>query len=502
MSIDIYRRFTKLQETENTIRRGREFERWFYQMLFQSGWDVRLNPQSAKPRQTDLSAQKGTLHLLLELKWRKKPADIDQLDSLKSRLNRVQQNVVGCLVSISGFTEQVIAEVELHRDREILLFDEMEIEALARSPKYFDTYVQLKRSALRDDAKVKFYDSDPTQNVSESLQTNYPVPYDLEKLILDGSPATHAFMNGNIHSIVFARSIPEFDWHPVGDWATSLYLEPKLYSLQHLKTLIALIDSCVHLSGEGSFSVRHLDESWHGVGARNFIQTLDEWKDRYDKLQPDYIHHSEDFTYYSECESGFIVLTGRNKLRDDDVSYEVDAIRLDIRLLGIPLNQASLLRLAEGVGYPQGILRIVDQKNYVWKRFKEPIRVKHIGYIWQDIEDVPHPYSDPEIEKMLEELDNGRKSLGGIAGLVIENPFYQKKTKLPNEWEDKYPFEQLYDPEILVCYLGDWHNSSEQGDYYVLRDMAICWTYDAVMIRPVCTWHNLIKKAVWHPQKG
>lgn len=499
MNIDIYRRFNTLRETKNTQQRGKEFERWFYQMLFQSGWDVRLNPLSAKPRQTDLIAKRGGLHLLLELKWRTKPTDVDHLDSLHSRLHRVQQDVIGCLVSMSGFTKTVIDEIE--KDREILLFDGLEIEALARSPKDFQTYIELKRTDLRDNAKVAFFDSDPTQTVSDVLQNEYPLPYDLEKLILNKNVAPNVFMKGDIHRIVFARDIPELDWHPVGDWATSLYLEPKLYSLQHLKSLIALVDSCLHLSGEGSFSVRHLNESWHGIGVANFIQALDEWEKRYDKLQPEYIHHSEDFTFYSACESGFIVLTGRNKLRHNDTRYDVDHIRLDIRLPGIPLDPAPLFRLAKESGHTQKMLRVVDQKTYQWKRFEEPIRVKHLGFIWQDTEHVPHPYSDLERDEIFKDLKKDQELLEAITGIIIENPYYQKKIKLPKEWENKYPFEQLYDPELLVCYLGDWHNASEQGDYYVLRDMAVCWTYDAVMIRPVCTWNKLIKKAVWTSDK-
>ena len=52
-NIDIYRRFNTIQQTKNTQQLGKEFERWFYQMLFQlCTWNKLIKKVVLNPKKT------------------------------------------------------------------------------------------------------------------------------------------------------------------------------------------------------------------------------------------------------------------------------------------------------------------------------------------------------------------------------------------------------------------------------------------------------------------
>src|SRR5262245_13292239 len=74
----------------HAARRGRALESFVADLFRQAKFRVRPDPRAAKPRQTDILASKVGDVYLIECKWRSDKANIDDLDSLRSRLRRIE----------------------------------------------------------------------------------------------------------------------------------------------------------------------------------------------------------------------------------------------------------------------------------------------------------------------------------------------------------------------------------------------------------------------------
>src|SRR5262249_9678601 len=114
MRADFKDEFEKLWRSNNPAKRGHAFEELFCRLLFKSGFIVHKDPKSAKPRQTDLLAEYGDETFLFETKWLGRKVDIDAVAQIKDRLGRTSKRTVGCICSVSGFTETLISDVERH----------------------------------------------------------------------------------------------------------------------------------------------------------------------------------------------------------------------------------------------------------------------------------------------------------------------------------------------------------------------------------------------------
>lgn len=86
---------------------GYEFERWFYELLDFSEITNR-KPYKIDGRQIDGSLTiEGTTYLV-ELKFTKKQIGATEIDSLKAKVNKMADNTMGIMVSISGYSSVAI----------------------------------------------------------------------------------------------------------------------------------------------------------------------------------------------------------------------------------------------------------------------------------------------------------------------------------------------------------------------------------------------------------
>jgi len=270
MSTNLYQRYRDLQAIGSAQKRGYEFEEWFQQLLFEAGLSVIRNPHTARPRQTDLIANRGSLRILFELKWRSKRADTNDVDSLISRLDRTQPNVVGCLVSMAHFTEEAIDEVVLHRNREILLFTISEIDYLARSPLELLKYIEAKRNTLHVSAEVLFV------NPKDSIESGeyIALPYEIERIITSKSTLPYLGFRSDSHNLIFARDIPDFSGGAVSSKGMSLHLPLNLSGPDAIEKSIGLVHNHLHLGKDGTFAIHHLSHSWVGRVDRLYPRLL------------------------------------------------------------------------------------------------------------------------------------------------------------------------------------------------------------------------------------
>lgn len=88
---------------------GYEFEKWFYQLLSYSEIQNR-KPYKSDGRQIDGSlTYEGTTYLV-ELKFTKKQLGSKEIDSLKAKVNKMADNTMGIMISISGYSSVSISE--------------------------------------------------------------------------------------------------------------------------------------------------------------------------------------------------------------------------------------------------------------------------------------------------------------------------------------------------------------------------------------------------------
>lgn len=142
------RELRRLKGLDNYQRRGYDFQDFVGSLFKQSHFSVVPSPGTAKPRQTDLLATRGDDAYLIETKWRSSKANIDDIESLFSRLGAAPAAVVGLMASFSGFTEAVIKKVELRSDRPVLLITGSELEQLVEWDQDLVQLLARKKTAL------------------------------------------------------------------------------------------------------------------------------------------------------------------------------------------------------------------------------------------------------------------------------------------------------------------------------------------------------------------
>lgn len=101
---------TKLDAMHSTVgtqEGGYEFETWFYELLDFSEITNR-KPYKTAGRQIDGSLTHDGTTYLVELKFTKGQSGATDIDSLKAKVNKMADNTMGIMVSISGYSSVAI----------------------------------------------------------------------------------------------------------------------------------------------------------------------------------------------------------------------------------------------------------------------------------------------------------------------------------------------------------------------------------------------------------
>ena len=105
----LQQRLDALHAKVGTQEGGYEFEWWFYELLNYCEISNR-KPYKTDGRQIDGSlTHEGTTYLI-ELKFTKSQSGATDIDSLKAKVNKMADNTMGIMVSISGYSSTAIAD--------------------------------------------------------------------------------------------------------------------------------------------------------------------------------------------------------------------------------------------------------------------------------------------------------------------------------------------------------------------------------------------------------
>ena len=459
----LVRELRRLKQAPDSQRRGYDFENFVGSLFRQCHFSVIPGPGTARPRQTDLLARRGGETYLIETKWRKTKATINDIDSLFTRLDATPRDVTGLLVSFRGFTDEVIARVEQRSDRPVLLVSGEELEALVEWDRDLLQLLARKKTALltHRQAQVGVAGSSRSKRPKDSL----PIA-SADFVLPDGTRSKYLAGHGSFGQFTFAQQIPDIDWNPGEGHGVTLDLALPVYDE---RGILSLVD---HLAGKGwatesaAWSIQQTETNWHGMGPNAFAHALSGWRERYKGIAT---HHSEEFCYFDTCDGGFYCLTANLSAgRERSASYTM----LSFQLAGTPLDTDALKELSTAfdVSCP-AYFRSMDRPSVVRKwNLRKPLNVplEPVAFIAEH----DNAYGDKR--------DWAR-------GIVAKNPFYEPRSRLVErqpEWLSPHVFES----ETLICSLRSWHLLSEPKTRYEL------WGYESVragygtVVRPIAEW--------------
>ncbi|MCW2855552.1 MAG: hypothetical protein JWR52_1167 [Marmoricola sp.] len=455
-------RLDQIASLASPAARGQALERFVADLFRRHHFTVILDAHAAKPRQTDLIAIKLGERYLIECKWRRKPANIDDLDSLRSRMRRTTADVVGVLVSDRGFTQQVKADVRHQRHQPVLLISGAELRALnAGFHTSLPDLLYRKTEHLLRDAQVLVDGGVTPKSVRRAQSLPFPIPEHQFALTHANGTASVMEFDCGYDSPVFLNELPDIDWTSAGGAGASLDLRLGLADESDFVRALETLGDLGWLSEAGRWVIEESSRTLHGIGVRSLIECLPRWKSRCE-------HGTEQVAYVDQFEGGFYSLTA------DMMAGEVRTARaaqLSFELVGFPLDPAPLIHLSRALGVHETIHARPRTEKSVDRHWLRPLRpdLRVVGFV------VTHdPYADPPSELW-------------VVGLVVDNPYVSEQT-LAEEAPLPAELSLLGDCQYLVCALRNYHRLSQKQPSYVLDRIEWARTSDRLLCRPVADW--------------
>lgn len=462
--------FESLKHQINPHRRGYDFQPFVGRLFQAQHFKVEKKPRAAKPRQVDLFASRGTEVYLIETKWRVDPANIDDIDSLITRLAAVPSSVTGILVSYMGFTKEVVAQVKNKSDRPVLLVSGLEIENALGWSGNFLKLLHDKKQALLVNREVLLDDAPKGRSSIKKVKASDLPSSATEFLYPDGHRSSSFTSGGGFGMFTFVPEMPDIDWVSAGGSGVSVDIEVSVDGQNGLLEVIHQMAEMGWVSTNGSWSIQQATANWHGFGTQTLCDALQSWATRYEGLET---HHSEELCYFDEIEDGFYTLTASISA---DKRRSIWHAELSFQLVGIPLDLNPLRELCDRLGVherihfrPRGELS-VDRGH-----------PKRGGTKLRAVVPVAFVVASPDSE-ILGDSE-------WVIGIVVKNPFrlrHGSKSKTMPTWIP----HMLSDTQYLVCGLRSWHAVDSHKSAYDLWMIESAWTSDALIVRAIADWRS------------
>jgi hypothetical protein len=459
------REWRRLQGLVDAQRRGYSFQDFVGGLFKRRHFKVDSSPATARPRQTDLLATRGNDAYLIETKWRKSKANINDVDSLFSRLDAVPHAVIGVLVSHSGFTASAVERVEQRSERPVLLIAGEELEQVVRWDEDITRVLSRKKALLLVHRKAFTLPSRRSHSVG-SPSSGELLTASAKFVFPNGAGADQVFGLGTFGQFTFAQELPDIDWDAGEGYGVTLDMRIPVYDQDGIISLLRHLSSMGWTTQDASWSIQQSTINWFGFGSREFARAIVNWGNRYRGIST---HHSEEFCYFDKCDGGFYCLTAKISA---DESRAVTYIMLSFQLAGIPLETESFKELA----------RIFDVNHSLY--FRQMERKSLLKAL-----NPPDAYRLPlEPVAFIVENDNiFGDTRDWVRGIVARNPFYSPNSTLAERQPDWLP-EYTFDSELMICGLRSWHLLEDPKLRYELWGCKSARTADAVIVQPIAEW--------------
>lgn len=98
--------------------------------------------------QIDAAFEMDGWHYIVECRWRKKLADIRELDGLLGQIGRSGRQTMGLYLSINGWSEHVVPLIKQNQDKSIILMEGFDLRTVLAQPFDLRTLLRAKIRAL------------------------------------------------------------------------------------------------------------------------------------------------------------------------------------------------------------------------------------------------------------------------------------------------------------------------------------------------------------------
>jgi len=451
------------------LRAGRALELEVQELLRRGGFQPHDNPSIARPRQTDLAAQGQGLHLLIEVKDRKRAVEVGDIDSLRVRLARTAPDFIGVIFTSGLITKGAIKAIETDRTREVLVLVGAELELLRADQVRLFNLFSKKRSELRLNGRAWFRSGPAGDYLGVDL------PKQTLEYVYASKAGGYFCSRTDFAHAAFSLEMP--DTGRGESEGVRLHLDLSLSTLDELRDLFGYLHASFGLSSNGAFTIHQSDACWHGSGVRNFIEAVGRYSQRYAEAALSGVHHSEDLIFFDQFRDGWLSFNARQRVPDpfekSRHSYIFDA-DVCIQLPGIPVDATAFIELCRYTGNEWAQFKVVPYRLTRTIRLRRPMELTAVGQVIQ----------------LYDQRDRER----WVTGLIARNPWYRKK-RLPRELQsEESSLQSLLGMELLICDLRHHIEDGDRVDKFVLEGIQSTDTDDAQIVRPFANWHNIVER--------
>lgn len=451
------------------LPKWRNFEDEVSQLFELAGFSVDKNSGVAKPRQTDLYASDNHDHFLVEVKDRAKRIDINDIDSLRARLNRTAPEVVGIIITTGLLTKGAKSAIEQDRSRHILAFDGGETKLLRSRRKNLRALIEQKRTALRSG---RLWTATP----SNSVYLNVALPKKSVVFKVGTTELPYFETKTGFDRASLALRIPDSGWGSPSGEGARLNIELSLSTVEDLRDVLGYLHKHFGLTRDGFFSIHQAAHGWHGMGVEAFLSAVTSWKLRYKQVKLSVFHHSEEFSYFDAFEGGWIQVVAQQRVgdgaRNSSTLYHSEIV---IQLPGLPLDSSRYLKLAQYVGNSWAHFVYVSERWTTSYRFKQDFALDVVGTVID-----PAPWSDG--------VGNERT----VIAVIAKNPFLGKRALGKSLPEDiSSALQQIKNDALILCSVRDYHPEDSEVGPYKLQEVEVTEGGRGPIIRLIGTWDDL-----------
>jgi hypothetical protein len=251
---------------------------------------------------------------------------------------------------MSGFSEPAIKEICSRKDREIHLFNRIELQGMVDGRLSFRELLKKKREWLRMHGSPFLLESIPSSVPPFQLRCEPDV------FEIGGSLAPWLRIRTGSNDLIFSNELLDFSGRQLHS-TFSLELQPRAEGLHDLRRLLNVVQNLFGLSGQGPFSISQSGEGWFGYGLNSFLSAAEQQQKRYDELNWQR-YHSEQLAYLDRLETGGMICvksqqstgTGRGHLH---------STFLEMYLPGMPVDSLHIRELCKIVRNEDACLEFV-----------------------------------------------------------------------------------------------------------------------------------------------
>ncbi|MFE5109446.1 restriction endonuclease [Streptomyces sp. NPDC056663] len=468
--------FQRLASSPDAHRRGRKLEELLEKLFQQAHFRVQRNAGISTPRQTDLVTRYGDTWYLIEAKWEKDPVDVSVFDAVRARMQRAaSSSVVGVIISVSGFRKSAIEDlVQQRAGRPILLLGEEELTRSLDSPELLVNLLRLKQEALVTHGRVHRASAPQTERAVRPSTDLDAADVRLVDAAL--RPIPYVRGRGDFSDYVYTQELPDVDWVTGGGSGVSLDLPIRAFDEDGIAELLYALASMGWMTTQPRWNIQQATTNWHGIGAREFLDALRAWGQRFDGL--DRVHHTEQITYFDVCQGGGFYTLSADVASDE--SRIVRRCNISFQLVGVPVDPHPLRHLFEQFdATAAGYFRPLATRAVIHRRAARDVPLEAVGYL---VASDPFSLDLAEIHPVEDSSDAVPEEW--VTGIIARNPFRGgADLPAPEDWPAR-----VHTSELLVCDLRSHHPLDKLPDAYRLDSWQHAQTTDAQVFRPVADW--------------